>query len=68
MWGERMRVSNVYLHPAIVRPEQIMAVQQCTGIIATQSNREKNKIILVTTFAHAMREALREVSRVEKIV
>jgi hypothetical protein len=54
------RVSNIYLHPAVCAPEQVVAVQQVTGLVATQSRRERNKIILVTPFAAAMREALQD--------
>jgi hypothetical protein len=54
-----MRVSNIYLHPAVCTPQQVEAVQKATGLVVTQSNRERNKIILVTPFVAVMRETLK---------
>lgn len=53
--------SNIYLHPRVCTPESVQAVMESTGLVPTQSNREKNKIILITPFAAAVKEACKGV-------
>ena len=53
-----MRVSNIYLHPGVSNPELLADLMQATGLVAMQSNREKNKILLVTPEAAMIRQAL----------
>lgn len=43
-----MKLSNIYLHGSVTNPDFLADLMLSTGLVAIQSTREKNKIIMVT--------------------
>ena len=61
-----MKLSNVYLHGGVTNPETLADICMATGLVAVQSNREKNKIILITPEAALIRSALGGSQQIKK--
>jgi len=56
-----MRVSNIYLHGAMGHADRahlLIDLIEFTGLVPSQSNREKNKILMVTPEAAMIRQSL----------
>lgn len=61
-----MKLSNVYLHGGVTNPETLADICMATGLVPVQSNREKNKILMVTPEAALIRAALAETSKAKE--
>ena len=64
-----MRVSNIYLHGAMGHADRahlLIELIESTGLVPVQSNREKNKILMVTPEAALIRAALAETSKAKE--
>ncbi len=55
------RLSNIYLHPSVSSPDVLSELCMATGLVPTQSSRERNKIILITPEDAILRAAISEI-------
>ena len=57
-----MKLSNIYLHGSVTNPELLADLMLSTGLVAVQSTREKNKILMVTPEDALIKEALKDIA------
>ncbi len=50
-------MTNIFLHPSVNTPEQVVRLMAETGMELVQSNRYKHQIILITPEALLIRQA-----------